>query len=250
MRVSVVIPVRDDADQLAGALAALAEQTVAPVEVVVVDNASTDRSAEVATAHGARVIQEPVLGIAPAAAAGYDAAVGEIIARLDADSRPPAHWVEGIIAELARRPDAVAVTGGGTFYDLTPPLGAAVSRLYLGAYHLLGYAAVANPVLWGSNMAMRRDVWWQVRDRVHRHDPEIHDDMDLAFALGTTTVVRIPSLVVGASGRSVRGAAQMRRRFRRAFRTLRLGWAGSPPWSRWAARLRSGVDGGTAREQV
>ncbi|RIJ54999.1 glycosyltransferase, partial [Clavibacter lycopersici] len=66
--VSVVIPVRDDAGHLRACLQALAGQTVAPDEVVVVDNASRDDSAEVARLAGARVVHEPVVGI-PAAAA-------------------------------------------------------------------------------------------------------------------------------------------------------------------------------------
>lgn len=245
MRISVVIPVRDDAAQLAGCLAALARQRVAPVEVVVVDNVSCDGSAAVATAHGARLVHEPAVGIAPAAAAGYDAAAGDILARLDADSRPPIDWVERIAATFARHSDAAAVTGGGEFYDLPGRVGTAVARLYLGTYHLLGYAATANYVLWGSNMAVRREVWWQIRDGVHRWDPDIHDDMDLSFALGSARIVRVRSLVVGVSARSVRGATQMRRRFRRAFHTLRLGWVGAPPWQRWATRLRR-ADGGRA----
>lgn len=234
--VSVVIPVRDDAEQLAGCLLALSRQTVQPAEVIVVDNASTDATAAVATAYGARVVREPVVGIAPAAAAGYDAVRTAVIARLDADSRPPDDWVERMAAALT--PGVAAVTGGGRFDDLPRALGVAAARAYLGAYHVLGYAAAANHVVWGSNMALRRDVWLEVREEVHRVDPDVHDDMDLSLALGTVRVVRrVPSLVVGVSARSLRGAAQLRRRFRRAFRTLSLGWAGAPPWERWAGRL-------------
>jgi glycosyltransferase involved in cell wall biosynthesis len=72
--VSVVIPVRDDAGHLRACLRALAGQTVAPDEIVVVDNASSDDTAEVARAAGARVVREPVVGIPAAACTGYDAA--------------------------------------------------------------------------------------------------------------------------------------------------------------------------------
>ncbi|HHX85985.1 MAG TPA: glycosyltransferase, partial [Actinomycetales bacterium] len=48
MRVSVVIPVLDDAAELAGCLAALAAQTRPPDEVVVVDNGCRDASASIA----------------------------------------------------------------------------------------------------------------------------------------------------------------------------------------------------------
>ena len=48
--ISVVIPTRNDADMLAVCLAALAGQTRPADEIVVVDNASTDNTAEVCAA--------------------------------------------------------------------------------------------------------------------------------------------------------------------------------------------------------
>lgn len=237
--VSVVIPVRNDAEQLRRCLAALARQTVAPLEVVVVDNASTDDSAAVARAHGARVVTEPRVGIPAAAATGYDAAVGSIIARLDADSVPPEDWVEQVHAALDRRPDAVAVTGFGVFHDAPPGLRRLLPVLYLGSYYLLGLAAAGHHVLWGSSMAVRREAWAAASGRVHRTEREIHDDLDLALVLGPGARVHlVPSLTVGASVRALHGLPQLRRRFDRAFRTLRLNWRDSPPWERWAVTLR------------
>jgi glycosyltransferase involved in cell wall biosynthesis len=64
--ISVVIPCRNDAEMLAACLDALAGQTRAADEIVVVDNASTDDSAAVARAAGARVVPEPRVGIARA----------------------------------------------------------------------------------------------------------------------------------------------------------------------------------------
>jgi hypothetical protein len=110
--------------------------------------------------------------------------------------------------------------------------------VYLGTYYILVHAALGHRTVWGSNMALRRSVWQQVRHLVHRADPEIHDDMDLAFALGPRRCVRYDrSLVVGVSARSLRGRAQVRRRMRRAVRTLELNWRTTPPWERWQVRL-------------
>lgn len=64
-RISVVVPVKDDAEQLRGCLAALAAQRRAPDEVLVVDNASADDSAAVALAGGARVERCDETGIPP-----------------------------------------------------------------------------------------------------------------------------------------------------------------------------------------
>ena len=240
-KVSVVIPARNDAPALDRCLRALRAQHVAPLEIVVVDNASTDATAQVARDHGARVVTEPRVGIPQAAAAGYDAARGDIIARLDADSLPPPTWVGTVRTLLGDAgPDAHAVTGVGRFYEW-PRAGGFAAAVYLGAYYLLCTAALGHPPLWGSNMAVRASAWRRVRARVHRDDAEVHDDLDLAFALGPGRRIALcRSLRVGVSGRSIVGWWQLRRRFARAFRTLGRNWSHLPPWQRWALRRRTG----------
>jgi glycosyltransferase involved in cell wall biosynthesis len=236
--VSVVIPARDDAVALAGCLASLARQTVTPREVLVVDNGSTDETAAVAVAWGARVVSELRIGIPSAAAAGYDDVDGDVIARLDADSRPDPDWVERIATCMARNPELDAVTGSGEFVDLPVWMRGAVSGAYLGSYYVLAHLALGHTALWGSSMAIRRSSWLAVRSHVSRDDPEVHDDLDLAFALGPGRRIRFdPALRVGVSARSLRGHAQRVRRLDRAWRTLRLNWQVAPPWYRWRARL-------------
>ncbi|MCD4527492.1 glycosyltransferase family 2 protein [Nocardioides sp. cx-173] len=237
--VSVVIPVRDDAEALRACLRLLAVQTTPPLEVVVVDNGSSDESAAVARAGGARVVAEPAVGIPSAAATGYDAARGEVIARCDADSRPGPEWVARIADAFASRPDLDAVTGWGWFHDLPRGLRWPAAAAYLGTYYATTHLALGHTSLWGSSMALRRSAWQAVRGEVHRDDPELHDDLDLAFVLGPSRVVRLdPRLLVGVSARSLRGAEQRRRRLDRAWRTLRVNWAVQPPWLRWQERWR------------
>ncbi|GGD30953.1 glycosyltransferase family 2 protein [Nocardioides daphniae] len=240
--VSVVIPVLDDAVELRECLALLARQEQPPLEVVVVDNGCTDDSVEVALAAGARVVREPRPGIPRAAAAGYDAALGDVVARLDADSRPEPDWLTRLTAAMTEE-DVDAVTGPGRFHNVAWPLRALAGLTYLGAYYLLTLLATANTPLWGSSMAIRRSAWERTRHLVHL-DADVHDDMDLSFALGPTARIRyVHGLSVGVSGRSLVGTAQLRRRFARAFTTLRLNWAVSPPWERWQQRLSAGRSG-------
>ena len=235
--VSVVIPVRDDAVALEECLRRLAEQTLPPSEVVVVDNGSSDDTAAVARAHGARVVAEPRVGIAPATAAGYDAATGEIVLRCDADSVPGPRWVERLVHHLVDDPRLHAVTGLGRFYDVPRGLGRMSAVVYLGAYYLFTHLALGHTALWGSNMAFRRATWQEIRDGVHR-DADVHDDMDLAFVLGPGRRIRLVPVSVGVSGRSLRGGRQLRRRLDRARTTLALNWSVQPPWLRWRDRYR------------
>ncbi|MEE6273769.1 glycosyltransferase family 2 protein [Georgenia sp. MJ206] len=238
LTLSVVIPVRDDAVALERCLRALGAQGHAPLEVVVVDNASTDGSAAVALRYGARVVPEPRVGIPAAAATGYDAARGDVIVRCDADSVPPSDWLWRIHRTFTAEPGLVALTGTGTFYDLPPLRSRVLTALYLGSFYAATHLALGHTPLWGSNMALRASCWWRVRDAVHRDDPELHDDIDLAFQLAPHDRARYDrTLSVGVSARSLDLRA-MPRRFRRAGRTLALNWRTAPPWERWARRWR------------
>ena len=86
--VSVVIPCLDEAENIElcvrSALAALASGGLQG-EVLVVDNDSEDRSAELAESAGARVIHEPRRGYGSAYLAGFAAARGDYIVMADAD---------------------------------------------------------------------------------------------------------------------------------------------------------------------
>ena len=85
--VAVVIPVRDGAAYLDEALASVFAQTLPPSEVVVVDDGSTDGSADVARAHDARVrvIPQPPLGAGAARNRGVEATTAPWLAFLDAN---------------------------------------------------------------------------------------------------------------------------------------------------------------------
>ena len=236
---SVVIPCRNDGELLSVCLDALAAQTYQPLEVIVVDNGSTDLTAAIAEAHGALVVTEPRVGIGAAAAAGYNQAQGAVIVRCDADSVPSDDWLEKIAARFAADVGLAALTGPGQFYGVSRLRAVTADLLYMRAYFLLMGAAMARWPLFGSNMAIRTEVWEAVQSRVHSTDPEVHDDVDLAFALdpGHRTACDF-SLRVGISPRALVGGADLRRRVTRAFHTIALHWSIAPPWERWANHLR------------
>lgn len=235
--ISVVIPSYNDAHFLAAALDALASQLRQADEIIVVDNASTDDTAEVARVAGARIIVEPLHGIWPAASAGYDAASGDLIARLDADSVPPVDWLAHIEAEFVLSPELGVLTGPGEFYDCNPIVAALGESLYIGGYFWFMGWWLTEPPIFGSNFAMRRTVWREVRDRVHRRDGTVHDDLDLSFHLDPgVSVVYDPTLRVGISARPFDNWTGFGRRLSWAFRTMRMHWPDESPMRRRIAR--------------
>jgi glycosyltransferase involved in cell wall biosynthesis len=240
-RISLVIPVRNDAEHLAECLRGATAQHRPPDEILVVDNDSHDGSADVARTFGATVLTEPQIGIWAAAARGYDAATGDIIARCDADCRLPAEWLARIERQLAEQPDRVAITGPGWFYDLSPVRRALASVLYMRMYFVTAGGALANTALFGSNMAFRRSLWIGVRGSVHRHDPDVHDDLDFALRIDPTQrVIYDRALRVGISGRPFRDPAAFRKRLERAWRTFAANWPEQLPWKRWRRRILAG----------
>lgn len=239
VRVSVVIPVLDDARALRRCLERFAAQSVAPLEIVVVDNGCSDDSAAVALAAGARVVAEPVRGIPAAAARGFDEARGDVIARCDADSIVPDDWIERIALAFARDPELDAITGPGRFHDLPRAWAGIASVAYaIGIFGIAG-AAIGNVPVWGSNMALRRSSWCGIADRVVRDDAAVHDDLDVSMRLGPDARVRLdPRLLVGAEGRMFHSRDDVRRRISIAMRTFRRGWADEgTPGRRWVRRL-------------
>ena len=240
---SVVIPALDDAEMLARCLDDLAAQLRPADEIIVVDNGSSDGTADVARAAGARVVEQPQRGIWPAASTGYDAATGDIIARLDADSRPPADWLLHIEAELVDAPEVGVLTGRGVFYDGNTVVAGLGQVLYIGGYFWSMGLWLGNPPIFGSNFAMRREVWLDVRDRVHRDRGDIHDDLDLAFHLSLETVVRYDErLTVGISARPFSTWRGFGRRLRWAYTTLSMHLPDQSPWRRRIARRRLAHD--------
>ena len=235
--VSVVIPVYNDAEFLRTCLRALSQQRRPADEIIVVDNASTDATAAAARAAGVRLITERLRGIWPASAAGYDAATGDVIARLDADSVPPVDWLERIEARFTADPDTMVYTGPGDFYNCGPVTAWLGGHLYIGGYFRWMGLWLGHPPLFGSNFAMRRQVWTANRERVRRTSNNVHDDLDFSMHLGPDEPVTLDrSLRVLISARPFETPRGLGRRVAWAGRTLFSGWPDYSPW-----RLRRAV---------
>jgi glycosyltransferase involved in cell wall biosynthesis len=165
MRLSFVIPAYNEETYLAACLESILEQARGmgdPVEIVVVNNASSDRTREVALGFpGVQVVDEPRKGLTYARQAGFEASTGELIANVDADSRLTPGWVERVLATFAETPKLVALSGPLIYYDLTPWQRVTVRLFYAAAflvYAINRYVLRAGSMVQGGNFVLRREA--------------------------------------------------------------------------------------------
>ena len=178
MRVTIVIPVYNEAERIHDCLQAMTNQSVAPFEVIVVENNSTDGTGAIACAFPfVTVLNEKRQGVVYARDRGFNAARGDIIARIDADTVMADNWVETLISLFTDKQLDI-VTGSVSVREI----GAArlASRVDLFWRRYLHRRLKTRVGLQGANMALRRSVWRAVRSRVC-HKSGLHEDFDLGL---------------------------------------------------------------------
>lgn len=162
MKLSFVIPAYNEESYLPVCLEAVTKQAAAypgEVEVIVVNNASTDGTKEVALAFpDVRVVDEPRKGLTFARQAGLNAASGELIAAIDSDSILPAGWLAFAQKQFAHDPKLLALSGPFIYYDLSIWDNLGVRWYYYFVYVLNRYVLRAGSLLQGGNMVIRRQA--------------------------------------------------------------------------------------------
>jgi glycosyltransferase involved in cell wall biosynthesis len=207
--VSIVIPAFNEQSTIEACVLAAIGQTVPPIEVIVVDNRSTDDTAAIVHAmqsaypgNGIRyLVQNDVQGLVPTRNFGMDSAIGEIIGRIDADSIVEPNWVEQVTLAFASG-EVAAASGPMIYYDM--PL----RRFGLIAddamRRLMLRLAREYQFLFGSNMAIRASAWRLIRAEVCLDvDDELHEDIDIAVHLAERDqrIAYVSSMVAGMSAR-------------------------------------------------
>jgi GT2 family glycosyltransferase len=223
-RVSVIVCSHNGAATLPECLAGIDGLDYPDYETLVVDDGSTDGTAQVAERFGVRLIRTPHLGLAAARNAGLEAAEGEIVAYIDDDATPDTHWLRYAVATLSV--GGHAGVGGPNL----PPAGdgtvaAAVALAPGGPTHVLLTDGEAEHIP-GCNMVFWRDRVVEVggfdlRFRV------AGDDVDMCWRLHERgwTLGFSPCAVVWHRRRSsIRAFLGQQRAYGRAEALLEQAW--------------------------
>lgn len=155
--ISLIIPAYNEEDYLPACLDAVMQNVAGKVaEIIVVDNNSTDGTKQVVERYpGVTYVFEPRKGITRARQCGFRAATGDILAYVDADTHPPAGWIDQILEQFGSRDDLACLSGPYSFYDLSGIRNNISNGWFVAArplYRITGYLMV------GGNFAIPRDV--------------------------------------------------------------------------------------------
>lgn len=160
-RVSVVIPAYNCAETLAPTLESCFAQHVGDLEVLVVNDGSTDRTAEILAGFGTRVrvIHQKNAGLAAARNAGQRASTGEFIAWMDGDDLMAPDRLELEVAVLNANPEIGVVSSEfSAFVDPAADVIGSYGATYYAAFQRLGGAEALYPQLEAPLMSGGRAV--------------------------------------------------------------------------------------------
>jgi glycosyltransferase involved in cell wall biosynthesis len=208
MKLSIVIPayneekyIGDCLSSIFGAIAGSRHE----VEVIVINNASTDRTREVALSYGqVKVFDEMKKGTNCARQLGLIKASGDLIANIDADNRIDKDWLETVFKEFNGNPKLVALSGPYVFYDI-----ASIYRPIIKMYYWLAYPiyVINNRIfkrcgaVMGGNVVIKKSAL----EKIGGYNTALTfygDDTDTAIRLSRIGLVKFDyRFIVQSSGR-------------------------------------------------
>jgi len=208
MKLSFIIPAYNEEACLGKCLDSIIgemEGTAADIEIIVVNNASTDRTREIAMSYrGVKLVDEPRKGLVKARQAGYQAATGDLIANIDADNMLTPGWIKKVLDEFYADEGLAALSGPLIYYDV-PRIVNIQTKIFYG----LGYITnILNNLIFGKG-AMLQGGNFVVRksalDKIGGYDTGIDffgEDTDIACRLREAGRVKFTfKLPIYSSGR-------------------------------------------------
>ena len=145
MKISFVVPAYNEEALLTRSLTAIRDEILRngqvigqDAEIIVVNNASTDRTRDVAEAiEGVVVVDEPRKGLVQARWCGFEASSGELIANIDADTVIPQGWLTEVLRQFNRNETLVGLSGPYIYYGVPHRV-----NMVVGAYYPAGLLGV------------------------------------------------------------------------------------------------------------
>lgn len=179
MKISVIVPAYNEEKAIEACLESLKNQIEKPYEIIVVDNNSSDKTAEIAKKFGVKIIKEKRQGRIFARDTGFNAAKGDIVARTDADTRVPPDWTKRIREAFETDPKLLGFSGSAHFYGF-PSFLQYNNWLATGSSRFMKLFMKHDGMM-GFNLALSKEAWGKIKDEVCLDETKVHEDADLAI---------------------------------------------------------------------
>ncbi len=206
---SLIVPAYNEQRYIVANLRSLLAQTYKKIEIIVIDNNSTDRTAELAKMPGVRLVKEARQGWPYAVAKGIRVSRGEFFAVCDADSRYPPDFARKVIKAFSANPNVVGVYGPIDIWDDSRIVSAGAKAFFTawGSVSL----RLGQPFSVGMNFAIRKSAYRSSGG----YDVRAYDGSAFDVFLGRRLmrlgkVVYLRSNVVSTSSRRIRKEGLLR----------------------------------------
>ena len=159
--ISVIVPTFNEEEGVEACLKSLCDQTLPrdQYEIIVVDGNSKDKTREIAEKYADKVFIQTSKKVGGARNDGAMAAKYDILATTDADCFLPRDWLEKILADFAKYPDASTIYG--IVYPLEPGIKHKLSLLGYNIVSRIGYWTGTIYMTLGCNTAFRKDLFME-----------------------------------------------------------------------------------------
>ncbi len=176
---SVIIPVYNRAGLIGSVIEALLNQQTPPLEIIIVDDGSTDNTGDVVRSYPVKYIRQENRGPASARNRGFKESKGEVVAFIDSDCIARPDWLEKVLSGFDS-PEVGAVAGS---YDIANPE-SLLSRL-IHAEIKWRHSRFGRYIrAFGSyNVAIRRDVFERLGGFDETYRTASGEDNDLSYRI-------------------------------------------------------------------
>jgi glycosyltransferase involved in cell wall biosynthesis len=157
LKLSVIVPAHNEEKFIEKCLDSLGKQTLNKkfYEVIVVDNASTDKTSKIVKRYPVKLVYEDKKSVIWARQKGVDSSSGEIIVSADADTYYPPDWLKTIKANFERNPKLICLVGW-IYYSNTPFIFNYLMALNQEFNLLIQKYTKKFPVCYAANLAFTR----------------------------------------------------------------------------------------------